>query len=188
MKSIHKQQGMTLIMALIMLVLITLLALTSFNLGKSNLMVVSNMQLREEASAAANEVIEEVISSNFFTQSSNSALLNPCGGVANTRCVDTNGDGTTDITVRLTPQPGCVKAKVIKNSELDVTSEEERECLTGANGNPGIEDSSTGASLCSNTVWEVTAEATDDRTDAKVTVVQGVAVKVPTDDVLTQCD
>lgn len=188
MKILRRQQGMTLIMALIMLVVITLLALTSFNLGKSNLLVVSNMQQREEAAAAANEVIEEVISSNRFAEASNAVLLNPCNGEANARCVDTNGDGTADVTVRLSPAPGCVKAKTIKNSELDVTSDEERECILGSHGNTGIEDSATGSSLCSNTVWEVTAVATDNNTDAKVTVVQGVAVKVPTVDVQSQCD
>ncbi|MES2901810.1 MAG: hypothetical protein V4723_18940 [Pseudomonadota bacterium] len=187
MKNLQQQQGLTLIMALIMLIVITLLALTSFNLGKSNLLVVSNMQQREEAGAAAREVIEEVISSNRFTQASNSALISPCNGVANSRCIDTNGDGSADVTVQLTPKPGCVKAKVIRNSEIDVTNDEERECLLGASANTGIEGASTGASMCSNSVWEVTAVATDNRTESKVTVVQGVAVKVPTDDVQSNC-
>lgn len=188
MKNLHRQAGMTLIMALIMLIVITLLALTSFNLGRSNLLVVSNMQQREEAAAAANEVIEEVISSNRFSEASNAALLTPCNNVANSRCVDTNGDGTNDITVQLTPPPGCVKTKVIKNSEVDVTNDDERDCISGENCNSGIEGSCSGASLCSSTVWEITAVATDDRTESKVTVVQGVAVKVPTVDVQTQCN
>ena len=64
MTSIHRERGITLVTALIMLVLLTLVALTTFNVGKSNLQIVSNMQQRDEATAAAREVLEEVISRN----------------------------------------------------------------------------------------------------------------------------
>ena len=51
----RRQHGITLVTALILLVVLTLLALTTFNLGKSNLQIVSNMQQRDEAQAAAND-------------------------------------------------------------------------------------------------------------------------------------
>lgn len=85
MKMHRRQQGMTLVMALIMLVLLTVLALTSFSLGNSNLQVVSNMQQREQAIAAANQVIEETISSPRFFSTPEAALTNPCGA-PNQRC------------------------------------------------------------------------------------------------------
>ena len=44
MKLPHREQGMTLLMALIMLVVLTLLALTSFNMTQANMQVVTNMQ------------------------------------------------------------------------------------------------------------------------------------------------
>ncbi len=83
-----------------MLVLLTMLALTSFNLGKSNLQVVANMQQRDEAIAAARETLEEVISSPQFTIDPSKALAATCGAL-NQRCVDSNGDGTADVTVVL---------------------------------------------------------------------------------------
>lgn len=187
MKALRQQQGMTLIMALILLIMLTLLALTSFNLGKSTLMVVSNMQQHEEASAAAQQMIEEVVSSNQFTEAPATAINSPCNGVANTRCVDSNGDGTTDVKVVLTPAPTCIKAKPIKSSEIDPTNEDVANCLLGSTGNTGVEGAFTGNSMCSSTVWEVTAVATDQLTDAQVTVVQGVSTVVDTNKVLTQC-
>ncbi|TLY72603.1 MAG: hypothetical protein E6K46_03125 [Gammaproteobacteria bacterium] len=41
-----RQRGATLIVSLIMLLLITLLAVSSFTLGKANLQIVGNMQQR----------------------------------------------------------------------------------------------------------------------------------------------
>ena len=55
-----RQAGATLIISLIVLVLMTLLAVSTFNLGKGNLQIVGNMQRQNEALAAAQEVIEEL--------------------------------------------------------------------------------------------------------------------------------
>lgn len=187
MNCTRRQDGMTLIMALIMLVVLTLLALTSFNLSKSNMQVVSNMQQRDEAVAAANEVIEEVISRKFF-ESTSSALLAPCNSVANTRCIDTNGDGTKDITVELKPKPTCVKSQVIKNTELDLENKDDLTCSVGQNpDSQGQEGAVTGNSLCSNSVWEIKAVATDNVTQASVVVTQGVAARVPNTKIATDC-
>lgn len=183
---LHRQQGMTLIMALVMLVVLTLLALTSFNLNQSNLQVVSNMQQRGEALAAAREVIEETISNtNFFTTPAN-VLANPCGA-NNRRCIDTNGDGTTDITVAITPAPVCVKAQAIKNSDLDLAVTEDLACSLGAGQDFGTEGANTGNSTCANSIWDVHVVATDVVTEAQVEVTQGVAVRVPMEKIATNC-
>jgi Tfp pilus assembly protein PilX len=187
MKTTLRQEGMTLLMALIMLVVLTLLALTSFNLGKSNMQVVSNMQQRDEAIAAAREVIEETISRRFFVAPGN-VLLNPCNGTANTRCIDMNGDGKNDVTVVLTPPPACVKAQAIKNSALDLELPEDIECSVGqTQGMGGVAGATTGNSLCANSVWEVNAVATDNVTQASVQVTQGIAVRVSDADISTNC-
>ena len=186
MKMLHRQQGATLVVALIMLVLLTLLALTSFNVSKSSLQVVSNMQQRDEAVAAAREVIEETISSTRFFNTPGDVLANPCGG-PNQRCIDTNGDGRTDVTVTLTPPPSCVKAQSIKNSDLDVANEDDAGCTIGAQQNYGTAGAVTGNSECANSIWEVTAVATDATTQATVNVTQGIAVRVAKDDVATSC-
>lgn len=187
MKMLHRERGITLIMALIMLVVLTLLALTSFNLNQSNLQVVSNMQQRDEALAAAREVIEETISSTDFFKTPAKALANPCNGVANTRCVDVNGDGATDITVAITPAPACVKAQPIKSSDLDLKVEDDLACSLGASQNFGTEGANTGNSTCANSIWDIHVVATDVVTEAQVEVTQGVAVRVAEDDIAANC-
>lgn len=183
----RKQQGMTLIMALIMLVVLTLLALTSFNLNQTNLQVVSNMQQRDEALAAAREVIEETISSTALFDSPTNILANPCEG-NNRRCIDTNGDGATDVTVAITPAPTCVKAQPVKANQLDVKDAEDRECIVSVDqGLHAIEGANTGNSTCTNSIWDVHVVATDVVTEAQVEVTQGIAVRLPQNTIANKC-
>lgn len=182
----RRERGITLITALVMLVLLTLVALTTFNLGKSNLQIVSNMQQRDEAAAAAREVIEETISNTRFFVTPDNILANPCGA-PNQRCVDTNGDGRTDVRVAIAPRPKCVKAPVIKNTALNLADAEDARCSMGSAQNFGVVGAVDGNSACADSVWEVTAVATDVETEAKVEVTQGVAVRVARDDVTNNC-
>ncbi|GAB3454562.1 hypothetical protein GCM10027321_06030 [Massilia terrae] len=181
------QQGLTLIVALIMLVLLTLLALTSINLGNSNLQIVGNMQQREQAVAAANQVLEETISSTRFFASPDAAVATPCDG-PNVRCVDVDGDGNADVKVALTPSPACVKAQAIKNTALDLSNTEDAGCSVGVPQNWGVDKANDGSSECGSTIWDVTAVATDVATQASVKVTQGVAVRVAKDDMVTNCN
>ncbi|MGZ3181564.1 MAG: pilus assembly PilX family protein [Telluria sp.] len=185
--ALQRQRGITLIVALVMMVIITLLALTTFNLSKSSIQVVSNMQARSEGIAAARQVLDEAISNTRFFSTPNDALANPCNGDANTRCVDVNGDGVTDITVVLTPAPACVKAAPLKNSSVSEGSSDDVNCLLSTNQSFGIAGSVTGDTLCADSLWEITAVATDAVTQSHVEMVQGVTVRVPKDDVETSC-
>jgi Tfp pilus assembly protein PilX len=186
MRTPRREQGITLVTALIMLLLLTMLALASVNLGNSNLQVVGNMQRRDQALAAAHAVLEESISSPTFTQTPDSALSNTCGA-PNQRCVDTDGDGKNDIKVTLSPAPSCVKVQPIKNSDLDLSDNEDMGCAVGASQMHGVAGAADGNSDCDNSVWDVSAVATDDATQASVKVVQGVAVRISRDDVATNC-
>jgi hypothetical protein len=176
----------TLVTALIMLVLLTLLALTSFNLGNSTLQVVGNMQQREQSVAAANEAIEETISSTNFFNTPSAALPHP-DGAPNQRLVDIDADGRPDIKVTISPPPSCVKAQVIKNSDLRLEDAEDAGCSVGTAQNFGVAGASDGNSDCANSVWDVSAVATDMATKASVKVTQGVAVRVAKDDIATNC-
>lgn len=183
----HRQQGIALLIAMIMLVLMTLLVVTSLNLGKSSLQTVGNMQQRNQTVAAAQEVVEEVISSKKFIDSPNAVFATPCNGVANTKCVDLNGDGIADVTVTLTPSPTCVQATTIKLSELDFNNADDRDCSVGPTGPSGIAGNETGSSFCANSTWEVTAQATDAVTQATAVVVQGTSQRIKTTSVTTSC-
>jgi len=180
---IHSQRGATLLVALIMLVLLTLFAISAFNTGTSNLRVVGNMQARSEALNVAQQAIETVISSPLFIVSPGNAVPNPCG-VANTLCTDIAGIGVTEYTTKLNPQPTCVAVVPIKNEDLDISgpTSEDLACASGQLQQFGVAGAVSGNSLCANTVWEITAETTGAATGAKVRVTQGVGVKVSQDD------
>ncbi|MEX5747729.1 hypothetical protein [Massilia sp. X63] len=188
MNHVHpgRQRGVTLVTALVMLVLLTLIALTTFNVGKSNLQIVSNMQQRDEAAAAAREVIEEAISTTRFSATPDHVLADPCGA-PNQRCVDSNGDGRDDVRVRIAQRPKCVKAPVIKNTALDLARAEDQVCSMGSSQSFGVAGAVDGNSACADSIWEIRAEATDMETEAQVQVTQGVAVRVARDDVTNNC-
>lgn len=177
----RRQTGSTLVVALILLVVLTLFATSSFNTAKTNLMVVGNMQSSAEAVNVAQQTIETTLSTTQFVTSPDNAIANPCGGNPNTFCVDVNGDSITDYTSVLTPIPTCMYVKPIKNSELVLTNSEDLGCSAGQQQTLGVAGASSGDSLCSNTVWEITSKTTA-TTGASATVIQGVGIRVSNDD------
>jgi Tfp pilus assembly protein PilX len=182
-----RQRGMTLFVALILLVLMTLFAVSSFNLGKSSLQVVGNMQARNQALAAAQGTLEEAISATWFATTPANALSAPCLGTANTRCVDVNGDGVNDITVRLSPAPACLAVRTVQNATLNLALSIDAGCSTGVAQTFGIVGTATADSLCADTMWELTATAADNITQARATVVQGLTLRVSKDNSATNC-
>ena len=96
--NVARSRGAALVVGLIMLVLITLMLITALNLGTVNFRSVSNMQFREEAIAASNKAIEQMISSNFTAA--------PAAEDIN---VDIDNDSTTDYVVNIA-QPQCISA------------------------------------------------------------------------------
>jgi Tfp pilus assembly protein PilX len=183
---LHRQRGVTLLVAMIMMVLLTLLALTSANVSRSTIQVVGNMQSRDQNIAAARQVLEEAISSTRFFSTPSDAIGSPCGA-ANTRCIDVNGDDTADVTVVLTPAPACVRARSLLNEEVNVANTTEADCISAETGTFGQEDTTSGASSCSDSLWELNAVATDTVTEATAQVVQGVTVRVARAKVETSC-
>jgi len=161
-----RQRGVILFVGLIMLTLLTVLALSAYNAGKSSLQIVGNMQHRNEAVAAAQEAIEEAVSTTRLYKFPNDILADTCAG-PNTRCVDVNGDGTNDVTVTLTAT--CIAKKATPPSDPLCTASSVDE-LTGLPRLVNCPDT---------TLWNIRAEATDAATQAKVVVNEGVAVRVP---------
>lgn len=142
------QRGATLIIGLIMIVLITLIVVSSSALSTSNLKSVGNMQVREEASAAANQAVETLISSPFT-----SALG------AQTFAVDINKDGVNDYSVAVAV-PTCIRAlKVASAAPSDVELPPEM---------------SSGSVW--GTEWDIDATVADPASGAAVRVRQGVRV------------
>lgn len=186
----YQQRGITLIVSLIILVLMTLLAVTSFNLSKNDLTMVGNMQQRDQATDAAREVLETTYSSTAFMDTPNNAIIGTCNGasVSNADCFDLNGDGTDDVKVALTPKPSCTMAQSILNSSLNLSNADDLGCTVGVSNQSGVVGvSSTGASLCANTIWELDAVATDLSSGAQSSVSAGAAARTSTDNVAAAC-
>jgi len=190
-----RQQGATLILVLIMLIMLTLFAVSAMNTGTMNLKVVGNMQARSEALEASQWMIDSVISSTQFVDSPTNAVPSPCGGVANTLCTDVNGDGVADYTTTLTPAPACVQARAIKIGELNLApTSEDLACVQAqAQGTFGVAGAAgSGDSLCASTVWEITAQTlaagtTAATSNVNMTTTQGVSVRVKALDMAANC-
>ena len=180
--STHRERGATLVISLIMLLLITLLAMSSFVLGKGNLQIVGNMQQRNQAFGAAQGAVAAVISSTQFTTSPANAIPAAavpayCAAGANITCAGVNGDNQPDINVTVTPN--CDSIQPIPVTQLDYTNPNDAGCLVGAAQDFGVVGASNNNSMCSNSVWDIQAAASDAMSGATFIVDQGVAVRVP---------
>jgi hypothetical protein len=177
-----QQRGMVMVIALIMLLAVTLMVVTSSNLVQANLKVVQNSEASEQARAAALAAIDEAISSQRFTTSPNAIFQNSCE-VANQKCYDINGDGTDDILVQVLP-PTCVAVQPRRNADLDRNNMRQMSCYQGASttgGTPPV------FSMCADSVWEFDATATDAVTGAQATVRQGVSILTALNNIETNC-
>ena len=171
----QRQAGATLLVALVMLVVLTLFAITAINFTNINTKIVGNQQFKKEAEAAAQQAIEQIISADFTT--------NPLASDVN---IDINNDGINDYIVKVA-KPACLTAKPILLLELDIAIPDDQACFKSAKGTTtGFVSTASGAgnSLCSNTQWNVQATVTDSGatgsagSGAKAVVHQGISKRV----------
>jgi len=181
----RQQQGATLIIALVMLLALSMLAVWSFNTSTTNMRVVGNMQARQESLTAAQTAVEQVISSTLFIEE-------PEALAASLIPVDVDGDTVADYDAELTPAPACYRVKPVKQSDLDFDVEVDRNCYdTSALRNSGIEGPAAtitaGDSICSDTEWNIRVKVTDSRSGASVAVNQGIGTRVLTTEAANAC-
>ncbi|KAF3997804.1 PilX N-terminal domain-containing pilus assembly protein [Glaciimonas immobilis] len=103
-----KQRGATLVVGLVMLLVLTLLVVSAIRMGNANLKTVGNMQAKNEATAAAQQAIEQIMSNlnNFYAPT------------AQTIGVDIDNDGVADFTVN-TSAPVCLKMVPVGGYSVD---------------------------------------------------------------------
>jgi Tfp pilus assembly protein PilX len=165
------QRGAALVVGLIMLVLITLTVVAAFSLSNGNLKAVGNIQVRNEAVAASNRAIEEVLTSLLLPAPDGTPTL--AAPVATQSNVDINNDGVVDYYVSVAP-PTCVRASQVAGG------------TGGAAGPGGItgggSSSGSGLSGVSNqytAVWDITTSVADaSNNGATTTVREGVRVLI----------
>lgn len=186
-KNLRRQRGVTMLVALIMLLLTTLLVVSSFNMGTSSVQAVSNMQTRGESLNAAHETIEEVISRKAFMEAPNAVFGAGCGGNANAKCIDVNSDGVADVQVSLAPAPACQQIRPLQNQELNLNDQNESGCASQNPQEAFGQGGATSASECAATVWQIRANAQDTATGTRASVVQGVAVVISKNEADSAC-
>jgi hypothetical protein len=154
-----RQQGVTLIVGLIMLILITLLVTTAFTLSTSNLKSVGNTQFRNESIAAANKGIEQFVGDHFAA----GFLSVPA---ATTITYDINNDGATDYTVAVA-EPVCIEASMVAGT-------------SGAGACSGVRGGALAGCSSPNftTLWDISASVVDAVSGSSVVVRQGVRMEL----------
>lgn len=143
----HSQRGITLFVGLIMLVLITLMVTSAFTLSTTNLKSVGNMQAKDEAIAAANHAIEELLSTSF-TDAPGASKID----------IDINNDGTNDYLVEIAT-PTCVRASPDNLPAVTSGTLPSLSVITNY-----------------NTVWDIQATVNNANTGAKTVVQAGMRV------------
>lgn len=140
----NAQRGATLLVGLVMLVVLTLLVVSAMHSSTVNLRIAGNMQARSEAAAAAQQAVEQVISSTaiFYAPAAQSIP------------VDIDHDGDADYTVNI-ESPTCLK-------------------MTAAAGYSAL----FAASAPQDSNWDIKSTVTDNRTGAKITLHQGIKVRL----------
>ncbi len=175
MKTRSSQRGVTLFVALVLLVMVTLLAVSSFRVSNTNLKVIASMQGKGEAVAAANAALEEIISSAAFAE-------DPAAVAAAPHIVDLTGTGRDEFDIKLTPVPVCLKARPTNPAELDIAKPADRPCFGSA-----LVGQAQLATSCAETIWEVNAVAKDTVTGAETTVRQGLSMRTSATEALSSC-
>ena len=150
--NVTKQCGATLIVSLIMLALITVLVTSAFTLSNVSLQSVGNMQTRDEAIAAANKAIEQVLSSPFTDDPTAESIG-----------IDINNDDTQDYVVEF-ESPTCISAQQVAAASVPPSSSSLGPVFA------------TAVSHYYQTVWDLDANVVHKQTGTSVRVRQGVRV------------
>lgn len=179
------ERGVTLIVVMIFLVLMSFFAISAFNNTNGNLRIVGNAQYRQEAINAAQIAIEQTLSSALFSTDPGAVAASPV-------LVDIDGSGGTVYSATLTPQPKCYRAKTLKVSDLNPAIATDLSCMAdGSVQNSGLDiagaTAGTGDSLCADTEWNIRAQVTYARTNTKVAINQGVSLRTLAADASNSC-
>ncbi len=189
-KTQRVQGGAVLVIALIMLLVSTLIALATFEMGSNNFLVVANLESQRQAQKAAEAALEVAISRwDRFHDG-----VGFCQGRKNHICFDLNEDDIDDIDIALDdPNPVCISVDPISNDELDPTNtDEDQGCFIGKAQTGAVDGSGSGReSMCSEANWDVYAKATDlpwsDSRPARATVRQGLGIRESNNSIPHEC-
>jgi Tfp pilus assembly protein PilX len=168
---VNRQQGMTLVVSLVMLVVLTLLVVSAIRFGNINLRIAGNVQSETEASAATQVAMETMVKTINTTPNISTLATQQM----------TVSTGGRDYTVTVV-KPACIFNKNINNSELDPTKPGDLPCFETTDTEKLITANNTLTTVptaCKNQQWDVLASVDDSaKSGAKTSMLQGVSVRV----------
>jgi hypothetical protein len=169
-KPFRPQRGATLITALVMLVVLTLLVISAIRSSSANLRIAGNMQMQEEAIAAAQQASEQVLSSDF---------TKPTAVVAPSVNVDINNDGVTDYVASVAP-PVCTGSAPVRNNAPNLPTQCVSSDVLREGGIMFVSAAAvnTQVSWCAAQQWDVRTAVADNLTGANAVLHQGVSMFV----------
>lgn len=193
------QGGAVLVIALVMLLVASLVAVATFEIGSNNFLVVANLESQRQAQKAAEAALEEALTK--WTQLRDSLIIHDeavfyCQGRKNHKCIDLNEDAIADIDVYLDdPNPFCTSVLPITNDELELNDPDDPDaqgCFIGTPQTGAVDGSGSGGmSMCSLAVWDIHANVKDlpwsDSKPSRATVRQGVGVRESNNSIPDEC-
>lgn len=165
----HAQSGITLVVSLIMLIVLTLLVVSAIRFGNINLKIAANAQVETEATAATQAALEQMVAQV--------SVADRVDGIpAQTISVSTGGATYTVVV----SQPSCLLNKNIKAQDLDANNPIDRVCFEGSDGEKQIDANgnlTTAPTACKDQQWDIAASLPN-TSGVSVQMVQGVALRV----------
>lgn len=165
------QHGISLIISMIMLVLITVVVLMVYGLTTTNAKIIENDQIKTELYSATNSALDKAISDTDFVTATTASpkqynidFFEPAQGEASARK-----------TVTVNIEAGCLKGRVLPNAEAAKTVA--LECVWQPDeGGVYKEGSSPGGSLslCARVLWDLKATVSDTASGASAESHEGV--------------
>lgn len=130
----NRQQGSSLLVSLVMLIVLTLLVVSAIRISTTNLKTVGNMQSKNETIMAAQQAVEQVLSdlSNFTAPVAFPSVP-----------VDINGDAVPDFSVAVAA-PVCINSKPVPGYGIDFIDSAPKDTYWDVTAT--VTDSRTGAS------------------------------------------
>lgn len=166
------QAGVTLVVSLIMLIVLTLLVVSAIRFGNINLRIAGNAQTDAEAAAATQVAIEKVIEQVIAAEKIDTVPAQPAMVVST---------GGRSYTVRV-EAPACVLTKNVPTTSLDPTLAADKPCIEDTGGDTLFDQDGNPIpkpSACKDQQWEIGGTLDDSSSGAKVSMMQGISLRVP---------
>jgi hypothetical protein len=167
-----RQGGTTLVVALVMLVVLSLLVVSAIRFGNVNLKISRNVQAGVEAQAAAQVALEKAVDTINKAPNISAIAAQPTVAVST---------GAVTYTVSVS-KPACIVTKNIPTPQLDPTKEGDLPCFESGDGGEKLVTANNTLTqpptACKDQQWDVQATVDDNDSGAKVSLLQGVSVRV----------